>query len=125
MVRGLEAPRWQLPMKGFVAVGTTYYGIMGFVLARAIDRRDASAIGWTVTVLAGNEAWNGLLFALRSPRAAFFGVLAFLAPLAGLQRSVWRDERSRSVLLPYTAYVITYDVVWAYRLWRLNPSQDR
>ena len=102
----------------------TYYGIMGFVLARSIDRRDASAIGWTVTVIAGNEAWNRLLFARRSPRAAFFGVLAFMSP-AGLQRSVWRDECSRYALLPYTSYVITYDVVWAYRLWRLNPSQDR
>jgi tryptophan-rich sensory protein len=73
--------------------------------------------------LAGNEAWNGLLFGRRSPRAAFVGVLAFLVPLGGLQRSVWPDKHSRWILLPYTTYAITYDAPWAYRLWRLNASR--
>ncbi len=120
--RGLTTPRWQLPMPGFVAVAAIYYLVMGVVLARGIDRRSAGTVGWAVTVLVGNEAWNGLLFGRRSTRAAFVGLLAFLLPIAGLQRSVWRDRRSRWILLPYTAYVVLYDVPWAYRLWRLNPS---
>ncbi len=120
--RGLRAPRGQLPMPGFLGVAAAYYLIMGYVLARAVDRRDPTAIKWAATVLIGNEAWNGLLFGLRSPRAAYFGLLAFLIPLATLQRLVWSDQRSRWVLLPYTAYVTVYDVAWAYRLWRLNPS---
>jgi tryptophan-rich sensory protein len=121
--RGLRAPRFQLPMPGFVSVAAAYYVIMAVVLARGIDRRDAGAIAWAVAVLAGNEAWNGLLFGRRSPRAAFVGVLAFLVPLGGLQRSVWPNKHSRWILLPYTTYVIAYDVPWAYRLWRLNASR--
>jgi tryptophan-rich sensory protein len=122
--RGLKAPPWQLPMPGFVMVAAAYYVIMA-VLARGIDRRDAGTIGWAVAVLAGNEAWNGLLFGRRSPRAAFIGVLAFLVPLAGLQQSVRRDGTSCWILSGYTIYVIGYDVPWAYRLWRLNPGPTR
>lgn len=122
---GLRAPRWQLPMPGFVSVAAIYYVGMGVVLARGVDRRAASTVGWTIAVLAGNEAWNGLLFGRRSPRAAFIGLLAFLVPLVALQRSAWKDEHSRWILLPYTAYVVLYDVPWAFRLWQLNPSLDR
>ncbi len=122
--RGLRAPRFQLPMPGFVSVAAAYYVIMAVVLARGIDRRDAGTIAWAVAVLAGNEAWNGLLFGRRSPRAAFVGVLAFLVPLGALQRSVWPDKHSRWILLPCTTYVIAYDVPWAHRLWRLNASRD-
>jgi hypothetical protein len=32
-------------------------------------------------------------------------------------------QHSRWILLPYTTYVIGYDVPWAYRLWRLNASR--
>lgn len=122
--RGLNAPRWQLPMPGFFVVAAVYYLTAGIVLARGIDRREAGTIGWAVAVLAANEAWNGLLFGRRSPHDAFVGLLAFLIPLGGLQRSVWRDRRSRWTLLPYTAYVVTYDMVWTHRLWRLNPSRN-
>ena len=38
--RGLRAPRFQLPMPGFVSVAAAYYVIMAVVLARGIDRRD-------------------------------------------------------------------------------------
>lgn len=120
--RELTAPRWQLPMPAFVTVAAVYYVIMGVVLARSIGRRDRRAIGWAVALLVSNEAWNALLFGRRSPTQALVGLLVFLVPLAGLQRSVWRDERSRTVLLPYTAYVILYDLPWAFSLWRLNPS---
>ena len=72
-------------------------------------------------MLAGNEAWNGLLFGRRSTGAAFAGLLGFLIPLAGLQWSVWRDRRSQWLLLLYTPYVILCDLPWAYWLWRRNP----
>ena len=52
--RGLRAPRFQLPMPGFVSVAAANYVIMAVVLARGIDRRDAGAIAWAVAVLAGN-----------------------------------------------------------------------
>src|SRR4051812_6599470 len=43
--RSLRAPRGQLPMPGFLSVAAAYYVIMGYVLARAVDRRDSTAIG--------------------------------------------------------------------------------
>ncbi len=123
--RGLRAPRWQLPMPAFMVVGGTYYGIIGYVLARSIDRRDARSTGWAVAVLVGNEAWNGAFFGRRSPWAGLLGLGGFLIPLIALQRSVAADAHSRSALAPYTAYVLIYDLPWIYRLWQLNPRSPQ
>ncbi|SDC93390.1 TspO and MBR related proteins [Geodermatophilus telluris] len=121
--RGLTAPRWQLPMPAFLGVGVAYYGVIGYVLARSIDRRDARSTAWSLAVLVGNESWNGVFFGRRSTRAGFVGLCSFLLPLAALQRSVAGDPRARLVLAPYTAYVLLYDLPWTYRLWRLNPAR--
>jgi len=123
--RGLTAPRWQLPMPAFMSVGAAYYGIIGYVLARGIDRRDTRSTAWSVAVLVGNEAWNGAFFGRRSPRAGLLGLCAFLVPLVALQRSVAADPRSRRALAPYTAYVLIYDLPWIYRLGQLNPERPR
>ena len=123
--RGLTAPRWQLPLPAFLVVGAVYYLVIGYVLARSIDRRDARSTAWSVAVLVGNEAWNGAFFGRRSTRAGFVSLSAFLVPLLALQRSVAGDERSRNALAPYTAYVLLYDLPWTYRLWRLNPTGGR
>jgi tryptophan-rich sensory protein len=123
--RGLTAPRWQLPMPAFLGVAAVYYGIMGHVLARSIDRRDARSTAWSLAVLVGNEAWNGAFFGRRSARAGFVGMCAFVVPLVALQRAVAGDARSRHALAPYTAYVLVYDLPWTYRLWRLNPARAR
>jgi tryptophan-rich sensory protein len=118
--RGLTPPRRQLPLPAFLGAGALYYGVIGYVLARNIDRRQAGAIAWSLAVLVGNEAWNGVFFGRRSARAGFFGVCAFLVPLLALQRSVAGDARPRTALAPYTLYVLLYDLPWTYRLWRLN-----
>src|SRR3712207_1328742 len=123
--RGLTAPRWQLPMPAFLGVGAAYYGVLGYVLARSLDRRDARSTAWGLAVLAGNEAWNGVFFGRRSARAGFVGLCVFAVVLVALQRSVAGDARSRNVLTPYTAYVLLYDLPWTYRLWRLNPAPAR
>jgi tryptophan-rich sensory protein len=123
--RGLTAPRWQLPFPAFLLVGAAYYGVIGYVLARSIDRRDARSTGWSLAVLVGNEAWNGAFFGRRSARAGFVGLCAFLVPLVALQRAVSEDPRSRRSLAAYTAYVFLYDLPWIYRLWRLNPIHGR
>ena len=52
----------------------------------------------------------------------FSGHWPFWCPLGGLQLSVWRDPQSRYALLPYTGFVLLYDLPWIYRLWRLNPE---
>ena len=123
--RGLTAPRWQLPLPAFLVVGGLYYGIIGYVLARSIDRRDARSTAWSLAVVVGNEAWNGAFFGRRSARAGFVGLCAFVVPLVALQRSVAGDARSRRALAPYTAYVLIYDLPWTYRLWRLNQTRVR
>ena len=123
--RGLTPPRWQLPLPAFLVVGGLYYGIIGYVLARSIDRRDARSTAWSLAVVVGNEAWNGAFFGRRSARAGFVGLCAFIVPLVALQRSVAGDAHSRRALAPYTAYVLIYDLPWTYRLWRLNPMRTR
>ncbi len=123
--RGLTAPRWQLPLPAFLVVGALYYGDIGYVLARSIDRRDARSTAWSLAVLLGNEAWNGAFFGRRSARAGFVALCVFIVPLVALQRSVAGDPRSRWALAPYTAYVLVYDLPWIYRLWRLNPTRVR
>lgn len=107
---------------GFVAVGGVYYLVLGYVLTRSVDRQDGRSSALALSVLVGNEAWNGALFGRRSTRNGFLGAIVFLVPLFGLQLSVWRDRQSRRVLLPYTAFVVLYDLPWIYRLWRLNPE---
>jgi tryptophan-rich sensory protein len=118
--RNLRRPRMQLPMAGFFTVGALYYGIMGVVLRRSLLRDDPRSYRLALVVLAANELWNAALFGRRSTRAGFLGILAFLMPLGLLQASVARDRVSAATLGAYTAYVVAYDVPWAYRLWRLN-----
>ena len=122
--RGLTAPRWQLPLPAFLVVGALYYGIVGYVLARSLDRRDARSTAWSLAVLVGNEAWNGIFFGRRSARAGFVSLCAYIVPLVALQRSVAGDAHSRNALAPYTAYVLVYDLPWTYQLWRLNPTRS-
>lgn len=66
---------------------------------------------------------DATLFRLRSPRAAFFGLLVFLVLLLGLGAILLAvDPTSALVMLPYVAWVVGYDIQWSYRLWRLNPG---
>lgn len=111
-------------MPGFLVIGGLYYLVLGYVLARSVDRRDRKSSALALAVLVGNEAWNAALFGRRSTRDGFLGLIAFLVPLVGLQLSVRQDPRARRVLMTYTAYVMVYDLPWSYRLWRLNPTAD-
>ncbi|GAA0623999.1 hypothetical protein GCM10009547_28910 [Sporichthya brevicatena] len=120
--RDLRAPRMQLPMPGFYAVGIAYYVAMGTVVARAVGREDWRTYRRAIVVLAGNEAWNAVFFGRRSARDGFLGILAFLPPLALLQASVRDDEVSRRLVAAYSTWVVAYDVPWTYRLWRLNET---
>jgi benzodiazapine receptor len=86
---------------------------------------DRSVRNRALLVLAGNELWNVAFFARRSPGNGFAGVLVFLGPLLALQKAVASDPPSVVALMPYTLWVIGYDVPWTYRLWRLNPGPAR
>lgn len=119
--RELRHPRMSIPLPAFIAVGGVYYVILGVVRYRALTRADATAAPLALAVLLLNELWNVAFFGGRSSRNAFFGVVLFAFPLAALQRAVADDRSSTLVLLPYTAWVVGYDLPWSYRLWRLNP----
>ncbi|MDK1474718.1 TspO/MBR family protein [Streptomyces sp. 549] len=118
--RELRRPRWMIPFQGFLVVGPVYYVLMGVVLYRAFDRDDVAAIVLSFVVLVGNEAWNGLFFGRRSPRAGFFGMLAFAVPVLALLAAVTGDALSLALVGLYFVWVL-YDIAWARALWRLNP----
>ncbi len=112
----------QLPMPGFLSVAAIYYVLMGLVVHRAVQRRDRRSYGLAIVVLTGNEVWNALLFGRRSTRDGFIGIVAFLVPLSLLQASVAADRPSRVAVGTYLAWVVGYDLPWAYQLWRLNSD---
>ncbi len=117
----LRRPRGQLPMPAFIAVGAAYYVALGYVLARAVERGDRAAVGRTAVVLAYNELWNLVLFRRRSTAGALVGVTAFVLPVETLRRALADDVAARRLVVAYEAYVLAYDIPWAYALWRLNP----
>jgi tryptophan-rich sensory protein len=119
--RSLRRPGIQIPLPAFMAVGATYYGLVGTVVDRAATRGDATAYRLGLAVLAGNELWNLAFFGRRSTRAGFLGVLVYAVPVGLLQARVRDDRVSTLALAPYTAWLLLYDVPWTYRLWRLNP----
>lgn len=118
--RELRRPRWMIPFQGFLLVGLAYYLLMGVVLYRAFDRDDVAAVVLSFVVLVGNEAWNGLFFGRRSPRAGFYGMVAFTVPVVALLVTVAEDPLSLVLVGGYVAWVL-YDIAWARALWRLNP----
>jgi len=120
--QGLRRPAMQLPMPGFYAAGVVYYLLMGVVIHRAGVREDARAYRRAIAVLASNELWNAAFFGRRSTRAGVLGIIAFTAPLGLLHASVAGDRVSTIALGSYTAWVVGYDIPWAYQLWRLNPG---
>lgn len=122
--RGLRAPRIQIPMSAFGAVGATYYVQLGIVLYRAQRNDDVLVRRLALLVLASNELWNVAFFGRRSPRSGFLGIFAFLGPLLALQKAVSSDRASLVTLTPYTLWVIGYDVPWTYRLWQLNRRSE-
>ena len=123
--KGLQRPAMQLPMAGFYALGAINYPLMGLIVHRAAVAQDRRTYRLAVMVLACAELWNVLLFGRRNTRAGFLGVVAFTVPLGLLQAAVAGDRTSTIALAPYTAWVVGYDIPWAYQLWRLNPPPDR
>jgi tryptophan-rich sensory protein len=102
-------------------VGIAFYGILGVVRYRALQRGDARSARLALVVLTLNELWNVAFFGRRSTRNDFIGLVLFTVPLAALQRAVADDRTSTLVLAPYSAWV-GYDLVWTYQLWRDNPG---
>ena len=120
--RGLNRPRWLVPYPAFIAVGVTYYLLMGTVLYRALDRHDTAAVAWSIMVITANEAWNAVFFGLRSTLGGFAGILAFTVPTAALLLSAYEDRLSLVLLALYAAWV-GYDIAWTFALWHRNDGR--
>jgi translocator protein len=123
----LNAPRWQIPLWGFMIVGGIGY-LMDIAILYRLQAlvQDASARTVALTallvVMLYNELWNVVLFRLRNTLAAFIGLLGFFAPLTILQVALWMyDPPSGWILLIYMIWFLAYDVPWMYTLWRRNP----
>lgn len=118
--RALDSPRWLVPYPVFIAVGLTYYLLIGTVLYRALDRHDTAAIAWSIVLITANEAWNAVFFGLRSTLGGFAGILAFTVPLAALLLLAREDALSLVLLALYTAWV-GYDIAWTFALLATQP----
>ncbi len=126
----LAKPRIQLPLWGFYVVGGIVYLMDAIILYRLIEfvsPKDARIVILTalLVVMLYNELWNYAFFGLRSTLAGFIGLLGFLAPLIILHVTLFvYDPPSAFVLLPYSIYVVVYDIPWTYALWKLNTLQS-
>ena len=120
--RGLDRPRWLVPYPVFIAVGVTYYLLIGAVLYRALDRHDTAAVAWSIVLITANEAWNAVFFGLRSTRAGFAGIVAFTVPLAALLLSAREDGLSLGLLAVYAVWV-AYDIAWTFALWQRDRDR--
>ena len=125
----LHKPRFQLPLWGFVCVGLFGYiidVIIAYRLLTVVPEQTARIIALTalIVVMLYNELWNIVLFRWHNTFASFLGILIFFVPLTILQITlVFVDSVSAWLLLVYLFWAIGYDIPWAYRLWRLNPTE--
>ena len=120
--KALNRPSWLVPYPVFIAVGITYYLLIGTVLYRALDRHDTAAVAWSIVMITANEAWNAVFFGLRSTLGGFAGILAFTVPLAALLLSAHEDGLSLLLLALYAAWV-AYDIAWTFALWQRNHGR--
>jgi tryptophan-rich sensory protein len=126
----IRHPSFEPPLWGFVLIGMLVYLLEGIVLYRLLTNVDdrggrVVAVAALVIVMLYNELWNAALFRLRSPFAAFIGLLGFLAPLGILEVALFVYEPASGwLMLVYVAWVLVYDVQWSYRLWRLNAADS-
>ena len=128
---GLRKPRWQIPTWAFVGVAIITYIVDGITLYRlltVVTDLTARLIALTaiIVVMLYNELWNYGFLGRRSTFTGFIGIVAFVAPLTILEVIlVAYDSPSASLFAVYVAWVVLYDIPWAYTLWKLNPDVRR
>jgi len=124
----LVKPWFQIPLPLFIGIGLVGYVLDAVILYRlggllGTESLVAIAIVAMLVVMLYNELWNAALFRLRSPFAAWIGLLGFLAPLTILEASLIPVDAVSAVIMGgYMVWVLAYDVPWAYALWRRNPE---
>lgn len=116
-------PSFALPPSGWVAVGIAYYLAMMLIVFRLLRRLPSTrtAVCLVAAVMVGNEAWNVLVFGIRSPWGAFVGVVAFAVLVATALERVRRHDAITALALGlYLLWVVAYDIPWTLALARIN-----
>ena len=120
----LRKPPWNPPNWIFGPVWTALYLSMA-VAAWLVWRRAgwpgaATALGLFALQLALNVAWSGLFFGLRSPGAAFVGIIGLWVSILAALVAFWRVAPAAGLLMvPYLAWV-TFASALNLAIWRLN-----
>lgn len=124
----LRKPWWQIPLWTSIVVGIVVYAIDGFVAYRVLTAVPSAgdrvvALTALVVVMVLNALWNYVFLGYRSTLIGFLGIIGFLGPLLVLQVALFAyDAVAAWVHLPYTIYVLAYDVPLFYAIRRLNPD---
>jgi len=123
-LKATRQPSWSPPTWAWALIGLAWYAICFTALARLVPLRPDSNMPLVLLVLVmlANGAANLFQFRLKRLDLAFFFLFPYWLLLAGFILLAWPLDRVSGVLFSiYAAYQL-YAALWAYRLWRLNPS---
>ena len=124
----LRAPRYALPLWGWVIVAVIYYVICFLVLFRLFSLPTALPLRNAALVVLGgimfvNALWNYFFFRSRNLFHCFVTGLPYaLAALILFVLLLRLDRIAAWWLLPYLLY-LPYASTLGYRLWKLNPPK--
>lgn len=120
----LEKPSWAPPGALIGAMWTVLYALMAvaawLVWRRGGVRANRVELSLFGVQLALNVLWSVLFFGLRSPGAAFAGILVLLVAVAATLFAFGRVTRlAGALLVPYLAWV-AFASSLNFLIWRLN-----
>ena len=122
----LRAPRYALPLRGWIVVAVFYYLICFVVLYRLFGlspslRSRTFALALVCGIMFINALWNYFFFRKRDLLQAFLIGLPYAFLVLILFLLLLRLDRAAAwSLLPYICY-LPYAAAFGYQLWRLNP----
>ncbi len=124
-MKGLQQPRWSLPMWAWYLVGLAYYvacfvalyRVLGLGLEEFLPRITFILL---LALMAGNAGWNWIFFRQKNLRLSFqsfvpYGLLAVVLLWSLMQV----DALAAGVFALYVAY-FPYALAWGYQVWKLN-----
>lgn len=125
-LRTIRQPRWSPPAWLWVLIGIGWYAICFVAFVGLLPHWPTSMapVLLLAALMAANGLANLLQFRLRRLDLAFFYLLPYWLLLAAFMASACPLDRLICLLFGiYAAYQL-YAAVWAFQLWRMNPSSD-
>lgn len=122
----LRLPRLYAPLWVWIVVALATYVLQGAIAYRLLaggpGAAGSIALGFLVSVMAANVAYNVALDRRRRASVAYVGLLWFLPLLGSLQAALFfSDGIAAAINLIYVAWVLGYDLPIMRALARLNP----